>query len=157
MRREDPTRRDRSAPATRIALCGRVRVEIEGRAVTPPTGQAALVFSFLMARSDLSATREELVDALWPERPPRDPLTALRPVLSRLRRALGPAELDGRERLRLPFPEPLRIDVAEAAEAVEGARVAAARADWAQARRRLAPALDVLRGEFMPGFEGDWL
>lgn len=157
MRYGDPIRRDPSASATRIALCGRVQVEIEGREVPPPTGQTALVFSFLMARPDLSATREELIDALWPEQPPRDPLTALRPVLSRMRRALAPAELDGRERVRLAFPEPVRIDVAEATEGVEAARAAAARADWAQARRRVAPALDVLRGEFLPGFEGEWL
>jgi hypothetical protein len=52
----------------------------------------------------------------------------VRPVLSRLRRTLEPAELEGRDRLRLAFPEPMRIDVAYAAEAVETARAAAARA-----------------------------
>ena len=113
MRREDPSRRDPSAPATRIALCGRVRVEIEGREVALPTGQAARSFSFLMARPDLRATREELIDAAWPEQPPRDPLTAVRPVLSRLRRTLEPAELEGRDQLRLAFPQPVSIDVAE--------------------------------------------
>ena len=52
-------------------------------------------------RPERVAERGELIDVLWPHHAPREPQTALRPILSRLRRALGPDALEGRERLRL--------------------------------------------------------
>ena len=88
-----------------------------------PAGRpAAALLCFLLAARERAADRDELVDLLWAERPPRDPGAALRPLLSRLRRALAPATLEGRERLRLSLPEPVWVDVEAAAQATAEAR-----------------------------------
>src|ERR687897_388531 len=85
-----------STPRTRVSLCGPLGLEIDGRDVVPalPGRQAGLLSS-----RERAADRDELVALLWPRRPPRGPGAALRPLLSRLRRALAPATLEGRERL----------------------------------------------------------
>jgi DNA-binding SARP family transcriptional activator len=146
-------------PRTRVRLCAPLRLELDGRDLAPglPGGQASVLLSYLLTRPHLTAARDELIAALWPERPPEDPQANLRPLLSRLRRALAPGRLEGRERLRLVLPEPVWIDVAEASRAVERARVAASRADWADTREHAAAAYEVLRGDLLPGRRHDWL
>jgi len=105
--------------STRIRLCGPLGMEIDGRDVTAalPAGQARTLLAYLLAHGGGPVNRCELIDVLWPDRPPREPLAALRPILSRLRRALAPAEIEGRERLRLVLPEPIFVDVDAAAGA----------------------------------------
>ena len=111
-------------PRTRIRLCGPLAVEIDGRDATAglPAGQAESLLCFLLANRDRPVDRGELIAVMWPERPPRDPQGALRPILSRLRRALAPATIEGRDRLRLALPEPVWLDVEQAAAALEDAR-----------------------------------
>ena len=68
--------------------------------------QGRLAFAYLVLHRDRPVRRDELIEALWAHEgaPPSD--TALAPVLSRLRRAVEPAVLEGRDTLRLVFPEP---------------------------------------------------
>jgi len=129
-----------SGPRTRVVLCGPLGLEIDGRDVASalPGGQAGLLVCFLLASPERAADRDALVELLWPRRAPKDPGAALRPVLSRVRRALAPATLEGRERLQLSLPEPVWVDVEAAAHAVEEARAAAHDARWAAARSGLA-------------------
>src|SRR5687767_12243493 len=96
-------------PRTRVRLCGPLGLEIDGRDVTAgmPSGQAQSLLCFLLAHGDGPVDRGELIEVLWPERPPRDPQAALRPILSRLRQASAPATIDGRSRIRLSLPEPI--------------------------------------------------
>ena len=127
------------APRTRVRLCGELALEIDGERRVPPGGQAASLLGFLLASPERAADRAELIEVLWPHRAPRDPHTALRPILSRLRRALGPAALEGRERLRLRLPEPVWTDIDEATDALVAARAAAKAERWerdARARER---------------------
>ena len=147
------------APRTRIRLCGPLELTIDGRdlAAALPGGQAALLVGYLLANRDRAADRDELIDVLWPERPPRDPQGALRPILSRLRHALAPATLEGRERLRLALPEPVWLDVEEAQRAIETTRALVKGEAWGSAREYATAALDLLRGEFLPGYDGDWI
>ena len=104
---------------TRIRLCGPLALEIDGRdaAAAVPAGQGRTLLAYLLAHGGGPVERGSLIDVLWPEDPPRDPQAALRPILSRLRRALEPAEIEGRERVRLVLPEPVWTDVEAAAEA----------------------------------------
>jgi DNA-binding SARP family transcriptional activator/tetratricopeptide (TPR) repeat protein len=144
---------------TRIRLCGPLRVEIHGRDVATelPDGQPTSVLCYLAASPHRAADRDELIAVLWPERPPREPSAALRPILSRLRRVLAPAGLEGRERLRLVLPEPVWLDLDEATGQLEAARDAGRRGLWEEVRGHSQSALDLLTPGLLPGLEGEWL
>ncbi len=137
-------------PRTRIRLCGPLAVEIDGRDATAglPSGQAESLLCFLLANAGRPVDRAELIAIVWPERPPRDPQGALRPILSRLRRTLAPATIEGRERLRLALPEPVWIDVDQAAAALEDARLGQ--------RERAQAAIDLLAPGFLPHHDEEW-
>jgi DNA-binding SARP family transcriptional activator len=94
---------------------------------------------------------------LWPERPPRDPQGALRPILSRLRAAVAPAAIEGRDRLRLLLPAPVWLDLDEATRGVEAARTAARRGSWEEVCRDAEAAVELLPPGLLPGRDGDWL
>lgn len=145
-------------PRTRIRLCGPLALEIDGHDLAPglPGGQAAALVGRLLADPQHAADRDELIDLLWPARPPRDPQAALRPVLSRIRRAIAPAVLEGRERLRLALPEPVWIDADSADHAVRAARAAARSGAWRRAREHAEHALELVGPGFLPAAEGDW-
>jgi DNA-binding SARP family transcriptional activator len=146
-----------AARVTRVRLCGRLVVEAQGRdiAAAVPGGQAAALFAYLVATHE--AARDELIAALWPQRPPGDPGAALRPLLSRIRRALPDgATLAGRERLRLTLPEPVWVDVEAAATGVAGARAAAAEREWSRAAAEAEEAADLVRPGFLPGLDAEW-
>jgi len=146
-------------PRTRIRLCGPLEVEIDGRDFAPtlPGGQAGWLLCYLLASRERAADRDELIDLIWPERPPKDPQADLRALLSRLRRVLAPATLDGRERLRLALPEPVWLDVEEATRSIKTARAAAKSTDWKSAAEQSEAALELLRPGFLPAHEGDWV
>jgi DNA-binding SARP family transcriptional activator len=59
-------------PATRIQLCGRLAVELDGRELTRklPGGQARVLFTYLTVTRALPSSREQLIEALWPYRQP---------------------------------------------------------------------------------------
>ena len=145
------------APRTRARLCGDLSVEIDGERLVPPGGQATSLLGFLLASPERAAERAELIDVLWPHRAPRDPQAALRPILSRLRRALGTAALEGRERIRLRLPEPVWTDVGEAALALGSARTAAKAEDWSGTRAHAEAALGLLAPGFLPGNDDEWV
>lgn len=76
---------------TRIELCGRFAVEIEGRQVEVAVRgrQPRLLFAYLVFNRTRPVRRDELVDVLWPEQPPVSPDDALNTLVSRLRKAVG--------------------------------------------------------------------
>src|SRR3990172_5647614 len=90
------------ASPTRLQLCGRIAVTIEGERLEErlPGRQGRLLFVYLAANRAGSARRDDLAAALWPEHPPAAPDTALTALLSKLRRTLGEGRLGGRNELR---------------------------------------------------------
>jgi DNA-binding SARP family transcriptional activator/tetratricopeptide (TPR) repeat protein len=146
-------------PRTRARLCGPLGLEIDGVDVARglPGGQPTALLGYLLASPDRAADRDELIGVLWPESPPRDPQGALRPILSRLRRAVAPAAIEGRDRLRLLLPAPALLDVDQATSSVEAARAAARRGLWDDAREHSEAAIGLLRPGFLAGLQGDWL
>ena len=57
-----------SGARTRLQLCGRFVLELDGRRADAhlPSRQGRLLFAYLALNRDHAATRDELVDALWP-------------------------------------------------------------------------------------------
>src|SRR5579875_572385 len=108
-----------------------MRVAIEGRRVEAdlPRRQGRLLFAYLLLERHRGATRDELIELLWPQRPPPSARMTLRPLLSRLRATLGAeAQLDSSV-LRIDFGEGAWIDVEAAlASADRGERAIAAEA-----------------------------
>src|SRR5690242_2592497 len=125
---------------TRIQLCGRLSVEIDGvqLAGTLRGKQVPLLLAYLILNRSRPVGREELIGALWPNRAPVSQDAALRTLLSRLRSALGGETLSGRDELVLDLPAPVWIDFEAAAIEIQRAEQALeqgdARTAWALAQ-----------------------
>ena len=143
---------------TRVRLCGPLALEIDGRdsVAAVPAGQARSLLAYLLTRDDRRAERGALIDVVWPGGAPKDPQADLRVILTRLRRALAPATLEGRQQLRLALPAPVWVDVEVATRAIEAAREAARDVAWGRALEQAQAALELLRPGFLPGHEGAW-
>jgi SARP family transcriptional regulator, regulator of embCAB operon len=146
-------------PSTRIQICGRLAVEIDGRSVTAliPRRQGRVLFCFLALNRHRHSSRDELVDALWPDDAPPDPDGALSTVLSRLRRAIGMDAVEGRGEVRLMLPSDAWIDYEAAEEALHRAESAIAQSKWARAWGPSLVALFVARRGLLRGEDAPWI
>lgn len=91
---------------TRIQLCGRLSVEIDGVQLAGRLRgkQVPLLLAYLVLNRDRHVGRDELIGALWPNHAPVSQDAALRTLLSRLRSSLGASTLAGRDELILNLP-----------------------------------------------------
>src|SRR3954453_16654880 len=142
--------------ATRIQLCGRLIVELQGRRLedTLRGRQGRLLFAYLALHRDRPVRHDELAEALWSGKgaPPAYE-SLLAPPLSRLRKALGPGVLEGRSELHLILPEDAWIDWEVAPERVREARRAAPQQAWEAARE----AVEITERGLLPGLEAPWI
>jgi DNA-binding SARP family transcriptional activator len=145
--------------STRIQLCGRLVVELEGRRVEDelPGRQGRLLFAYLAFSRSRGAPRGGLVAALWPEGAPDAADASLAALLSKLRRVVGQQTLVGRAELRLSFPPGAWIDLETAGVAVHRAESAVALNDWEQAWTPARTALYVANRCFLPGHDAPWI
>jgi DNA-binding SARP family transcriptional activator len=144
---------------SRIQLCGRFVVELDGRRVEAqlPSRQGRLLFAYLALTRDRAVTRDELIDALWPYAAPAAAPSALTVLVSKLRTALGAQTLGGRSELRLNLPPEARVDVEDALAAVHEAQSAIGQSAW---RRAWGPALRaqfIARRRLLPEHDTPWL
>src|SRR4051794_9513462 len=142
--------------ATRIQLCGRLIVELQGRRLedTLRGRQGRLLFAYLALHRDRPVRRDELAEALWSGKgaPPAYE-SLLAPPLSRLRKALGPGVLEGRSELHLILPEDAWIDWEVAPERLRAARTASPQEAWEAARE----AVEITERGLLPGLEAPWI
>jgi SARP family transcriptional regulator, regulator of embCAB operon len=133
---------------TKVQLCGRLAIEVDGRRVEGdlPGRQGRLLVGYLVANRLRSLTREELLDALWPDG--RD--GGLAPLLSKTRRVLP---LDG----LAVSAEGLWVDVEAAVHALHRAESALAQDDAHGAWGPSQVALFVSGRPFMAGEEASWI
>jgi DNA-binding SARP family transcriptional activator len=138
---------------TRIQLCGRLVVRIEGRRIENelPGRQGRVAFAYLATHRQRPVTREELIDALWGSARGSDRLS---PLLSKLR---GVAPIEGRGDVRLALPEGAWVDLEAAAESLHRAESAVARGDWSAAWSPGRVAQHISARDFLPGEEGGWI
>jgi DNA-binding SARP family transcriptional activator len=146
-------------PAVRIQVCGTLAVEIDGRRIDHdlPGRQGRMLFAYLVVHRLRPIRRDELVDALWPRTPPAAADTALRALLSKLRRILPESTLDGRAELRLNLPRDAFVDLEDARAAIHRAESALALGDWHRAwGASLGPLFTARRG-FLPDEDAEWI
>jgi DNA-binding SARP family transcriptional activator/tetratricopeptide (TPR) repeat protein len=143
--------------AALIRLCGRLSVEIGGEAREQMLHgrQGRLLFAYLVLHRRRPLRRDELIEAIWGHGRGTAPSDgALAPVLSRLRRALSPATIEGRDGVTLGLPEPAWIDIEAAQEALARAR----ECDASDQRLALAQeAARLVEPGLLPGLEAPWL
>jgi pentatricopeptide repeat protein len=131
---------------TRIQLCGRLAVTVDGRRVEGelPGRQGRLLCAFLALNRLRPLTRGEVVDALWPDS--RD--GGLAPLLSKLRRIV---ELDG---LRVVAGW---VDVEAAADSLHRAESALAQGDPHAAWAPSQVAMFITGRPFLSGENVAWV
>jgi DNA-binding SARP family transcriptional activator len=145
--------------ATRIQLCGKVTVELEGTRIENelPGRQGRLLFACLCVHRLRAVSRDELVEALWAEEAPAAADAGLSALLSRLRRVLGPERLEGRGAVQLRLPSDAWVDLEAASDGLHRAESAAARADWRGAWGPGRVAQHIAARGFLPGEDAAWI
>jgi SARP family transcriptional regulator, regulator of embCAB operon len=144
---------------TRIQLCGRFVLELDGQRIETalPSRQGRLLFAYLALNRDRGATRDELIDAIWPYATPAGAPAALTVLVSKLRAALGSDLVGGRTELRLNLPAAARIDVEDALAAIHEAQSAVALGDWKRAWGPALRAQFIARRQLLPEHDTPWL
>ena len=144
---------------TRIQLCGRFAARVAGRRIDGelPGRQGRLLFAYLVANRDRVASRDELAEALWPRGLPAAPDLALSALLSKLRRLLPDAALEGRSTVRLELERHARVDVEAARDGIHRAEALVAARDWYGSTGPTLVAHNISQRRFLPGEEGAWI
>jgi len=118
---------------TRIQLCGRLVVRLEGRRVDDalPGALGQRLFAYLVLNRLRRIDREELLVAVYGE--DASPRHQARPsvLLSKLRRVTGPELLVGRAHLELMLPQDAFVDLEVAVDALHRAESHVAKGEWA--------------------------
>jgi DNA-binding SARP family transcriptional activator len=150
----------------RVYLTGSVGVEYDGRFVSQqalPGAQGRLVFAMLALERERAMPVDELADELWGETPPRAWDVAIRAIVSKLRSALAPVELDGTGALvsalgcyQLRLPPTAWVDVEAAADAAHRAERDLRDGRAASANGWTLVAASIARRAFLPGMDGPW-
>jgi len=146
--------------ATRIQVCGRLTVELQGRRLEDSLRgrQGRLLFAYLVLNRDRPVRRDELADALWAgSGAPPAYESLLAPPLSRLRKALGPGVLEGRTELALNLPADTVVDWELARESVPRARRALDAGDLQVAWEAAGAAIEIADRGLLPGLEAPWI
>ncbi|QHF25665.1 hypothetical protein GTU73_17805 [Rathayibacter sp. VKM Ac-2804] len=158
-----------TAPEGDDAACAQVRllgevgaIGLDGvpRRLNSPQARIAAA-RLVLERRRSGTSRRELAETLWPEELPDTWASALRSVVTRVRRLvedLGPGvvleSIGGRYLLRLPST--VRIDLEEAVESAARAGDALADGRAEEARALARSAVAVLEGGFLPDHDSEW-
>jgi DNA-binding SARP family transcriptional activator len=152
--------------ASRIYITGPVGIEHGGTLIGErhlSGRQGRLAFVYLVLRRAAAVTRDDLVDVIWRDEPPPEVETALSAILSKLRTALKAAAVpdagidlrSGTVMLRLPAEA--RIDIEDAANAVDEAEGAWRQRDVSRAWAHANVAVVITRRPFLAREEAPWI
>ncbi|MEU2072549.1 BTAD domain-containing putative transcriptional regulator [Streptomyces sp. NPDC013489] len=140
----------------RFAVLGETAVRTEdGTLVRVPELKVRALLAALLVDAGRPVAAFRLVDDLWGDEPPGNPLRALQAKVSQLRRAFEEAEPGGRRLVVTQAPGYLLAVPEGALDAQEFARLAARARETADPRDRavlLGGALDLWRGPAFAGF-----
>lgn len=149
---------------TELRLAGPVCLVVGGRQpVRLASAQAqAAVARLVLDRHGNGTTREQLADVIWPEGLPETWASAMRSVVSRIRRFLTASGIPGADltshggRYYLQLPAAIVVDIEEAETQLEQAAAVTAEAGALRALREAENAVRCFRRPFLANREGDW-
>src|SRR5918994_1126953 len=120
--------------ATRIQLCGRLVVELDGRRGEGalPGAKGRLLFAYLVLNRERRMSRDELLVAVYGEDASPDQHPSLSVLLSKLRSVVGQELLAGRSESELVLPRDAFVDVEAAREALHRAESHVVAGEWAE-------------------------
>lgn len=144
---------------TRIQLCGRLVVELDGRRIegSLPGVKGRLLFAYLTLHRPRMMRRDELLVAVYGEDASPDQAAALSVLLSKVRAAAGPDVLRGRSELDLVLPRDAFVDVEAALEGIHRAESHVANGAWADAWGPAGVAYHVASRPLLQGVDQPWL
>ena len=149
------------APAgeTRIQLCGRFVVRLDGRRVEDALAGAKgqLLFAYLVLNRFRRIRRDELLDAVYGEEAMPDHHPRLSVLLSKLRRVVGPELLAGRSQIDVVLPPDAFVDVEAALDGLHRAESHVAAGEWAEAWGPAGIAYHVASRPLLQGHDRPWL
>jgi SARP family transcriptional regulator, regulator of embCAB operon len=147
------------AAATRIQLCGRFVVRLEGRRVEDalPGAKGHVLFAYLVLNRLRPIDRDELLGAVYGDEATPDHQPRLSVLLSKLRRVVGPELLSGRTQIDLVLPAGAFVDVEAALEALHRAESHVANGEWADAWGPSTVACQVAGRPLLQAHDLPWL
>lgn len=145
--------------ATRIQLCGRLVVELNGRQVENalPGPKGRLLFTYLTLNRDRRVSRDDLLRAVYGEDASPNQHPSLSVLLSKLRSVIGRELLAGRTEIELVLPRDAFVDVEAAREALHRAESHIAAGEWAESWGPAGVAYHVARRPLLQGEDRPWL
>jgi SARP family transcriptional regulator, regulator of embCAB operon len=144
---------------TRIQLCGRLVVRLDGRRVEDslPGALGLLLFAYLVLNRLRRIERDELLVAVYGEEAGVGHHARLTVLLSKLRRVIGPELLTGRAQIELTLPADAFVDLEAALEALHRAESHVANGEWAEAWGPSGIAYHVASRPLVQGHDRPWL
>jgi DNA-binding SARP family transcriptional activator len=144
---------------TRVQLCGRLLVRLDGRRVEDALAgtKGQLLFAYFVLNRSRRIDRDELLDAVYGDAATPGHRPRLSVLLSKLRRIVGAELLTGRAAIELVLPAAAFVDVEAALEGLHRAESHIARAEWAEAWGPSGVAYHVASRTLLPGHERPWL
>jgi DNA-binding SARP family transcriptional activator len=144
---------------TRIQLCGRLVVRLDGRRVEDslPGALSKLLFAYLVLNRLRRIDRDGLLIAVYGEEAAPDYNPRLSVLLSKVRRVLGPELLVGRAQIELLLPAGAFVDVEAALDALHRAESHVANGEWAAAWGPSGVAYHVASRPLLEGHDRPWL
>jgi SARP family transcriptional regulator, regulator of embCAB operon len=144
---------------TRIQLCGRLVVRLDGQRVEDglPGALGQLLFAYLVLNRLRRVERDELLIAVYGEEAAHGHHARLSVLLSKLRRVVGTTLLTGRARTELVLPAEAFVDVEAALEALHRAESHVAKGEWAAAWGPSGLAYDVASRRLLGAHDRPWL
>ncbi|MDO8688750.1 MAG: BTAD domain-containing putative transcriptional regulator [Dehalococcoidia bacterium] len=155
-------------PALEIRLLGDFKVVVRGRLITDRawrTQKAKELFAYLLTRTDRRATRDELLEILWPELGLESAVSNFHFTVHSVRHALEPhlpprsssnyLVLSGRT-YRLSLPADAWIDTDDFQEIAPDGLSQGRSKDARNEEARLGRAADLYRGDYLVDFDVAW-
>jgi SARP family transcriptional regulator, regulator of embCAB operon len=144
---------------TRIQLCGRFVVRLDGRRIEDALAGAKgqLLFAYLVLNRLRRIDRDELLSAVYAEGATPDHHPRLSVLLSKLRRVLGPELFSGRAQLELLLPPDAFVDVEAALDGLHRAESHVAAGEWAEAWGPAGIAYHVASRPLLQAHDRPWL